>query len=222
MKLYSLVPILVLIGCGPQPDRGPYNTPTPVTNPVAEKALGKGAFHIDPFRANFITTPGIYNVREGQVRQICERDTSLIETISEMRKARVPEERIIEDSLLGASFTVNVLGQDWTYPYRKIKVTGYTIERVFSGDSGSPEDWILKNLGEQCRESVLPRNKPYMVVTGIARAKFVESVVGGGDVGFAFGVGPAVIQGKIAPYEEERETDRIFAVSGDFVPAEDE
>ncbi len=201
-----------------QPDPG-----IPVTRSVAFQALGRDAYSIDPFAGNNIRAPGIYNVRIGQAIQICENDTSQILKIANMRRSDIAGEtrnETIEDVTVDAKLSVSVFGQTWDAPYRKIKVRDYHVERVFSGDSRSPEDWILDHVAEKCRSEILPTHKPYIVVTSVATAKHVETVSGGGEVNFSWGVGPAVIQGEIAPYADLEARNRVFAVSGRLVPAD--
>lgn len=213
----------VLAGC----DESAYGQPDPgilVTRSVASQALGRDAYSIDPFSGNNIRTPGIYNVRVGQAKQICENDTSQILKIANMRRSDIADEtrnETIEDVTVDAKLSVTVLGQTWDAPYRKIKVRDYHVDRVFSGDSRSPEDWILDHVAEKCRNEILPTNKPYIVVTSVATAKHVETVSGGGEVNFSWGIGPAVIQGEIAPYADLEARNRVFAVAGRLVPADE-
>lgn len=195
----------------------------PVEVSVARKALGENAISVDPFVGNDITIPGIYNISKNQsgrisFTQICENDTSLQTAIKEMRSKITDNSEILEDSLYPIKIKVNVLGVNLSQPYMKIKVSGYKIKRVYSGDSDSPENWILSNVAADCRDNVLPNNKPYIVVTSVATADNIETVAGGGVSEMNFGIGVADFQiDPIAPSAEGRRQNRVFAIEGRVV-----
>ena len=135
--------------------------------PVAEKVLGPNAISIDPFRQQFVKTPGIFHFKEdGTIFQICEYDTSEQSRISGMRQENVSSQDVVEDSLSSVRIRVTVLGGTVEQPYRKIKVSGYSVKRVFSADSRSASDWIISNVADRCTTEVLPSNRPYLVCDG--------------------------------------------------------
>ncbi|MBB4952714.1 hypothetical protein H4S14_000756 [Agrobacterium vitis] len=194
-----------------------------VEKSVAKKVLGEEAISVDPFTGNNISTPGIYRaVKNGSggfyFKQICEHDTSQQLAIKEMRSDRVPSTEIVEDSLSPVRIKVTVLGKELSQPYTKIKVSSYSIKRVYSGSSVSPEDWILNNVADDCKKLILPKNKPYLVVTAVATADNVETVTGGGiaETSFAFGVF-GIQSEAIKPVAEGRRSNRVFAIEGKFV-----
>lgn len=222
MKIHIVTLIcaaLILAACDLDNHRT-NNISLPVTLSVAEQALGSDAYSIDPFRRNDITTPGIYNVRDQQARQICEYDTTLTSAISDMRKNSETFDQIIEDVVVDANLRVNVFGQTWDTPYRKVKITDYTVTTVLSGDSRAPAEWIIENLAAQCKE-ILQRNRPYIIVTEVAKANYVETVSGGGKVNFSFGIGPAVVTSQAAAYSNLKARKAVFAVAGELVPADE-
>ncbi|WP_395517841.1 hypothetical protein [Pseudorhizobium flavum] len=196
----------------------PASVRQPVTRSVAVKVLGHDAYSVDPFVGSTIRTPGIYAIVGGSnFRQICEYDTSLQLAIRDMRVVHEESDEIVEDSLSPVTLKVRVVGQNLQVPYRKIKVSGYTIKRVYSGDSRPPEEWILANVNEVCRSQVLERNKPYIVVTSVAVAKNVETVSGGGTANVSFGLGPATVDVDLVQAADQRRQNRVFAVQGAVV-----
>lgn len=57
-------------------------------------------------------------------------------------------------------------------PYTRVKVTGFTTSTMDTSDN--PTAYITGNLAKTCRETVLPRNKPYYVTSAVAIAKKAE------------------------------------------------
>jgi hypothetical protein len=214
----SCISVLVLSLAGCTPALNSSTLMRPVSISVAEKVLGSGAFSIDPFTGSDIRVPGIYKiVGASQFVQVCEYDTSLQTPIREMRVVVENNDEIVEDSLHPVTIRVKVAGQNLEPRYRKIKVSGYTVRRVYSGDSRTPEEWILANVNETCRNEILPRNKPYLIVSSVATAKNVETVSGGGTASLSFGAGPATLDVELVPADEQRRRNRVFAVLGTTV-----
>lgn len=217
---------IVIGGCaqrGGTVTNGVVSPYLPVDISVAKKALGMDAISVDPFTGNDITIPGIYRVirdSSGNIsfKQICENDTTQQSAINSMRSKEVSNSEILEDSLSPVRIKVTVPGMSLSQPYKKIKVSGYKIKRVYSGDSGYPEDWIINNVEIKCKSETLKENKPYVVVTSVATADNVETVTGGGlsETSFALGVIGVQID-PITPVAEARRANRIFAIQGKFV-----
>lgn len=188
-----------------------------VTQSVAVKVLGKGAFSVDPFIGSDIKTPGIFRILDdGQFAQICEFDTSQQSKISGMRSETIQDTEIVEDSISPINIRVTYLTNTVELPYRKIKVSGYNIKRVYSGNSNSPSRYILDNLGDDCPD-VLSRNRPYVIVTEVATADNVETVSGGGTANIAFGLGPVAVNTEIVEADEQRRRNRVFAIRGEVI-----
>lgn len=217
----------LLAGCDPDPKKyaseGLNAVALRVEKSVAKKVLGEDAISVDPFTGNNISTPGIYRaVKSGSggfyFKQICEYDTSQQLAIKDMRSDKVTSTEIVEDSLSPIRIKVTVLGKELSQPYTKIKVSSYSIKRVYSGNSSSAEDWVLANVADECKNSILPKNKPYLVVTAVATADNVETVTGGGiaETNFAFGV-IGIQSEAIKPVAEGRRSNRVFAIEGKFV-----
>lgn len=193
----------------------------PIVLSAAQQALGSQAVSLNPFlgTADRIVTPGIYNVRTGEPLKICPRDTDQIIELKSMKSDPEPVLEIIEDVTVNASLTVNVWGSEWVYPYQTLRVSGFEITRAISPDERDAAQYILDNVGQKCRDEVLPFNKPYVVVTAVATADKVETVTGG-DVEVVFGIGPAAITAKAAPFVDLERSNRVFAVTGRLVEAE--
>lgn len=190
-----------------------------VTETVAEKILQNAdeqVYSVDPFKLSFIKTPGIYNVKpDGKMFQICEFDTSQQIAISNMRTEVIDEKtEIIEDSIERINVRVNILGSAIERPYRKIKVSGYKVKRVLSGDSSRSAEWIINNVASGCSGKVLPKNKPYFVATAVATAYNVETVSGGGFGKASFAFGPTDFEFEIEDEPSRRVQNKIFAVAG--------
>ena len=189
----------------------------PVVESVAVKALGAGAFSVNPFVGSDIKVPGIYKIlKGGRFEQICEFDTSLQLNIKSMRRETTEDSEIIEDSLLPVKIKVQYLANTYEIPYQKIKVSGYSVTRVYSGNSNNPSEYVMENLGDGC-PTILARNLPYVVVTEIATANNVETVSGGGIASISFGLGPVVVNSEIQEAPEKRRRNKIFAMRGKVV-----
>lgn len=213
--LQNLAILAILSGCTPDQMEGIPQQQVAVS--VAQQALGSGAISIDPFLGQDIRTPGIYRfVAPGEVKQICEFDTSLQSAISGMRSEEIASTEILEDRLVNGELAVAMPFVEWSIPYKKIKVSGYKTRRVYSGNSEASEDWITANVGENCRD-ILDRNKPYIVVTAVSIAENVETVSGGGLSVNSFVAGPASISASLADTVPQRRRGRVFAIDGQVV-----
>ena len=213
LKVVSILALLA--GCDSKQEEGLPKQQIAVS--VAQQALGSGAISIDPFLGQNIRTPGIYRfVLPGEVKQICEFDTTLQSAISEMRSEEKASTEILEDRLANGELAVTIPFVEWSIPYKKIKVSGYKTRRVYSGDSGSSEEWIIKNVGENCSD-ILDRNRPYVVVTAVSIAENVETISGGGLSINSFVAGPASISASLADTVPQRRRGRVFAIDGQVV-----
>lgn len=189
--------------------------PTNLT--VAAQALGNSrAFPINPYVRSRVSVPGIYAILpNGALEEICEVDMRAISAIRTM--PREPEETFnetIADEPVPFRVAVSVAGENIALPVVTTSVDNYTVERIRSGSNQAAHDFILSNVEDECRNVVLPRNEPYIVVTARATGEIVRRSVEGGD--FDIAVGNSFLGGRLSVLEQPARTarNRVFAVRG--------
>ncbi|MBB3149776.1 hypothetical protein FHS21_006230 [Phyllobacterium trifolii] len=205
-------------GCAhDQASTNPFGNFAGSTSSVAVQALGSSAYSVDPRYGYQISTPGIYKFdASGQPFEICEKDVRLQTAIKNMTTEPINSSDILEDDLASANFEISVPGiGSIKSPYRKIKVEGYTVTKLISGDSGDAADYILRNVDSGCRDTILQRNKPYMIVTKVATAKTAYALSRGAfEANFA--AGPARIGWANPEIRSTPRTNVTFAISGKY------
>ncbi|WP_146606089.1 hypothetical protein [Mesorhizobium kowhaii] len=186
---------------------------------VAVQALGPGAYSIDPSYGYAITTPGIYRFhKDGSAYEICERDMA-IAAIKGLSTKVVEHDDSLEDNLASTNFSLSVPGIGViTAPYKKIKVEGYSVTHLVSGDSRSAAEFVLANLGTSCRNDILGANRPYMIVTEVANAKKVYTLSKGAFQA-AFAAGPASLSWANPEIKSTTRSNVTFAIQGKYVAA---
>ncbi|MER8882434.1 hypothetical protein [Mesorhizobium sp. M0816] len=186
---------------------------------VAVQALGPGAYSISPSYGYAISTPGIYTFhKDGSAYQICENDMG-IAAIKGLSTKVADHDDSLEDNLASTNFALSVPGIGTiTAPYKKIKVDGYRITHLVSGDSRNAADFVLANLGTSCRKDVLKGNRPYMIVTEVANAKKVYTLSKGAFQA-AFAAGPASLSWANPEIKSTTRSNVTFAIQGKYIAA---
>lgn len=191
-----------------------------VRSSVAQQAMpGPNVAGIDIGYRNRLRAPGIYAVRDGMiVAELCKNDIDLQTALIDMPRDKYTSGDTLIDQTIGENITVSLPGiGSLRKPYSKAKVVGFTRTRATSPDNTDSVDYVLANVGEECRHNVLPKNTPYVVVTAEARADKAYTVQRGAvEADFTFwlfraGVSnPEVVSGPIS--------DVTFAISGREIP----
>ena len=215
-----LISATILGGCGPQSETIPDITTKPVVASVAQQTMGEGAISIYPFAYQKISAPGIYAVRANEQTgrhsyiEICSKDME-IAAISGMRKEQRTSNRTFSDILKGQSVSVATPFIAAKTRYTLHSVDGFKAESVRSGGSSDAAEWILENVGEKCRTTVLTRNDPYFVVTAVASSMSINVERGGGVEVTPFNIGIANVDIELSDQGSRViQTERVFAISG--------
>ncbi|MER8390261.1 hypothetical protein NKH14_33295 [Mesorhizobium sp. M1380] len=187
------------------------------TSTVASQALDGKPYSIDPTRGTKITMPGIYTFHDdGSAYPICENDMKIAAIKALSTKVTVDSNDTLEDNLASTNWSISVPGVGTiSAPYKKIKVEGYTVTHLVSGDSGNAADFILANLGDTCRNVTLDSNRPYMIVTDVATAKKAYSLSKGAFQAL-IATGPASLSWSNAEVKSTARSDVTFAVLGKY------
>ncbi|MBW6420208.1 hypothetical protein KX729_02025 [Rhizobium sp. XQZ8] len=178
MKLSSILAVTSILvvcnGCETSDPFPPENIL--ISRTAASKALGSGAIYTNLVPGKTFTPGRIFHVKpNGEVFGICEDDFKKQTSLQTLKPETTNfSNKIVEDNIRG-SIHADVIGLRAGFPYKKIKVTGYKIDEVkaATGD-GDTAAYILANLARKCRSEVLPRNRPYYVVTAVATADKVD------------------------------------------------
>lgn len=188
-----------------------------ISETAAAQALEPGAHSISLLAANKLKPGHIYNVRAGQFKEVCENDLKFQKNLKDITtKESYTTNDQIEDKLRLTQARISALGQSVGATYDKIKVKGFTSYAPSKGSS----DYVLDNVKrgpQSCFDTVLPRNKPYLVVDSIAVGKEVETYQKNGIAidASVFGIG-----GTYKPQEETKtgtRTNVIFGATGKLV-----
>lgn len=191
-----------------------------VRSSVAQQALpGPNVAAIEITSRKQLRAPGIYAVRNGVIdAELCKNDIDQQIALINMPRDRYTTGDTIIDETIGENITVSVPGiGSLRKPYSKAKVVGFTRTQATTPDNTDAVDYVLANVAAECRNNILPKNVPYVVVTAEARADKAYTIRRGAvEANFTFwlvnaGVSnPEVVSGPIS--------DVTFAISGREVP----
>lgn len=192
------------------------------------------AIAIDPLDTRFqqIEIARVYAIRkdaDGRLafNELCQRDTNGQSRIRALREntAKLHEEDL-EDVLDSTEIRLSLPYLELSRPYSKIRVINYEVEDAGLTINALPEDYILDNMrklqpGETdsdiCNPNVLERNKPYIIVTKLARGKTVMVT---SNPGYKFnlrGLVPWLQVQSGGESEQISVKNRIFAIAGRIV-----
>jgi hypothetical protein len=140
---------------------------------VANQVLGDSAIPVDVGKAKRLAAPGIYQVMpDGNFSgAYCIEDFEKQAALKPIKTAQDPASSDTLDDQLGTENitfgfpgipTINV-------PYRKTRVTGYTVTRAEAPDTSNFYEFVRNGVGKKCRD-YLDSGK-FIVVEQEARAK---------------------------------------------------
>lgn len=159
---------------------------------AAQQALGAKALSV-PLLAPEELKPGrIYReAKDGSIHEICSNDFKDQNALKSLAaKDLHSTEDVVADRGALDDAAVSFLGVSARFPYRHVKVSGFTLRAI---DVDEPYEYILSNVGSNCRNDVLsPKKGHYFVTSKVAIAKKAE-VLARGPVGSSVGIGGVLI-----------------------------
>lgn len=189
-----ILPLMALAACSPN---GITQGRIGIGKTAAQNALTPQAYStalVPPYKLK----PGrIYKVvKSGDFHEICQNDfVQQPKLASITNTAHDPSPDIVQDEVLLSGLQVQALGLTIGPSYDRIRVTGFQ-EIDASASADDVPQYIRSNLGPNC-PSVLARNKPYFIVSGVAVGKKVEELrkIGISGKASAFGIGGSYTPG---------------------------
>ncbi|AYG59021.1 hypothetical protein [Rhizobium jaguaris] len=169
-KLYiSCFGLLMLTSC----TSDVIQKPNPLlSQTAASQALRPGAYSTALVSSDLLKPGRIYHQDSaGKFYELCQNDfkkQNALKALSFTSASSDPDE-VVQDQvyLSGAYFGVGVT--TLRVPYTRVKVTGFTTSTMNTDDD--PTRFITNNIAKACRETILPRNKPYYITSAVAVAK---------------------------------------------------
>lgn len=170
--LILCVSVALLSSC----QKGVFQQRNPLlSQTAAEQALQPGAYSTALVPSKTVLAGRIYHQdRSGRFYEICQKDFEKQNALKALVPEQTPSEPddVVEDQVYLSNVSVGVGPSNLRIPYTRTKVTGYTTSTVET--DGDPSDFIISNLAENCRNKILPRNKPYFVTSSVAVATKAE------------------------------------------------
>jgi len=211
-----VLPTLILMSCSPN---GITQGRLGIGKTAAQKALTPQAYAtalVPPYKLK----PGrIYKVAKGgDFHEICQNDFKQQPKLASITTtAQDPSADIVQDEVLLSGLQVQALGFSLGPTYDRVRVTGFQEIDAAAPAADDVPQYIRANLGPNC-PSILARNKPYFIVSGVAVGKKVEELRKIGvslSKASVFGIG-----GSYTPGDESvvnTRTNVVFGANGEMV-----